>query len=234
MANRRMFARSITETDAFLDMPASTRALYFHLGMNADDDGVVDSPKRTMRTSSATDDDLRVLISKGYVIPFDTGIVVVRHWKVNNNIQRDRYHPTIHQAEFSQLGTSETGEYVLPDESNILAALPACIQDVSRVDTQSRLGKDSLGKSSQDKASGGSAPKRTRFTKPTVDEVAEYIEQMGYCINPQRFFDYYESNGWHVGRNPMKDWKASVRSWQRRETGEGGVNAEVGEYASRL
>lgn len=245
MANRRMFSRAITETDAFLDMPPSSRALYFHLGMNADDDGVVDSPKRTIRASGATDDDMRVLIAKRYLIPFESGVMVVRHWKQHNHIQADRYHKTIHQMELSQLVMTETGEYAFPGESDALSVLPACIQnvsnmdteciqDVSRMDTEVRLGKASQGKASQDKKSD-MPPDRSKFTKPTIEEVASYVKEISGSINPRRFIDYYESVGWTVGKNskPMRDWKAAVRSWQAREQ-KGGGDADFGEYAHRL
>ena len=169
MASRRMFSKSITETDAFLDMPASSRALYFHLGMNADDDGFVDSPRRIMRASGATEDDMRVLVSKRYVILFDTGIVVIRHWKMHNYIQKDRYRKTIYEHERSFLDVTRTKEYVLMGETEALAVSPACIQDVSNMDSQDRLGKDRLGK------------ENTLSGKPDhsdlVDQVVEYLNE---------------------------------------------------------
>ena len=95
MAQRRMFNRAITESDAFVDMPLSAQALYFHLGMETDDDGFVVSPKRIQRALGAADDDMRLLIAKGFVIAFETGTLVLTHHKANNTLRNDRYKPTL-------------------------------------------------------------------------------------------------------------------------------------------
>ena len=137
-----MFAKSIIDSDAFLEMPLSAQALYFHLGMRADDDGFVNSPKRIMRLVSCSDDDMKLLIAKRFIIPFESGIVVIKHWKIHNYIQKDRYHETNYLEEKSQLCIKENGSYSLLDTP--------CIQDVSKVDTEVRIGKDSQGEVSQD------------------------------------------------------------------------------------
>lgn len=97
-----MFSAQIVNADAFLDMPISSQALYFHLGMSADDDGFV-SPRKVLRMIGAGDDDLKVLLSKGFVIPFESGVIVITHWKQNNYIQADRYTPSIYKVERSRL-----------------------------------------------------------------------------------------------------------------------------------
>ena len=129
MAERRMFSKTIIDSDAFLDMPMSTQLLYFHLSMRADDDGFVNSPHRIQKLIGANDDDLRLLIAKQYIIPFDSGIVVIKHWKIHNYIQNDRYRPTIYQKEKSLLNTDKNKAYT------------ACIQDVYTLDTQDSIGK---------------------------------------------------------------------------------------------
>ena len=134
MAERRMFSKVITNSDSFLEMPSSSQNLYFHLNMNADDDGFVDKVKSIMRMIGAKDDDLRVLIAKSFIIPFDTGIVVIRHWRINNYIQKDRYKETIYSDEKESLSIDKSGLYT------------KCIQDVYKMDTQVRLGKDSIDK----------------------------------------------------------------------------------------
>ena len=134
MAERRMFSKVITNSDSFLEMPSSSQNLYFHLNMNADDDGFVDKVKSIMRMIGAKDDDLRVLIAKSFIIPFDTGIVVIRHWRINNYIQKDRYKETIYSDEKESLSIDKSGLYT------------KCIQDVYKMDTQVRLGKDSRDK----------------------------------------------------------------------------------------
>ena len=102
MAQRRMFSKNITESDIFLDMPLSTQALYFHLGMAADDDGFV-TPNRILRMISATGDDLKLLKVKNYIIPFENGVIVIRHWNEHNYIQKDRYKATIYLEENNKL-----------------------------------------------------------------------------------------------------------------------------------
>lgn len=94
MAERRMFAKSIIDSDLFLDMPATTQLLYFHLGMRADDDGFIANPKSIMRAVACSNDDMFLLIEKGFVIKFDSGVIVIRHWKINNSIRGDRKIPT--------------------------------------------------------------------------------------------------------------------------------------------
>ena len=108
MAQRRMFSRKITDTDKFIEMPATTQNLYFHLNMNADDEGFVDRVSIIQRMIGASGDDLKLLIAKGFVIPFESGVVVIRHWRIHNYIQADRFQPTIHQNEKSQIEYDET------------------------------------------------------------------------------------------------------------------------------
>lgn len=144
MAQRRMFSRKITETDHFLEMPLSSQALYFHLNMGADDEGFIDKAKTIQRTIGASDDDMKLLIAKGFLIPFESGVVVIRHWRIHNYIQADRFQATIHQNEKEQL------EF---DKSKIASIKPLdqCIQNVYKMDTQVRLGEDSLDKDRLDK-----------------------------------------------------------------------------------
>lgn len=140
MAERRMFAKKITESDAFLDMPSSTQMLYFHLSMNADDDGFVNNPKKIQRMCGASDDDFKLLIAKSFVILFESGVIVIKHWKMHNYIQSDRYRPTDYVDEKSMLGIKKNKAYTL-DENKMDTR---CIQDVS-VGKVSK-GKDSIGK----------------------------------------------------------------------------------------
>ena len=143
MAERRMFAKTIVDSDMFIDMPMSARLLYYDLAMRADDDGFVNSPKKIMRFVGASMDDMNVLIAKQFIIPFESGVVVIKHWKIHNYIQKDRYKATSYQAEKESL-TLKNGTYYtddLPDVSNLDTE---CIQDVYSLDTQVRLGKDRL------------------------------------------------------------------------------------------
>lgn len=141
MAERRMFSKTIIDSDMFLDMPTSSRLLYFDLSMRADDDGFVNSPKKIIRMTGASQDDLKLLIAKNFIIPFESGVVVIKHWKIHNYIRNDRYKPTMCQEEKSMLSELETKEYVF--------GIPDGRQLDTQMDTQDRLGKDRLGKSKE-------------------------------------------------------------------------------------
>ena len=138
MAERRMIAKTIIDSDLFLDMPMSTQCLYFHLNMRADDDGFINNPKKIQRMIGCNDDDIKLLIAKNFIIPFESGVVVIKHWKIHNYIRMDRYKETLYKEEKSQLVTDKSKEYVLgrPDD------IPLVDQRL----TQDRLGKDRLGK----------------------------------------------------------------------------------------
>ena len=136
MAERRMFAKTIIDSDAFLDMPQSSQLLYFHLSMRADDEGFINNPKSIMRNVGCKDDDMKLLIAKKFIIPFESGIVVIKHWKIHNYIAKDRFTPTKYQEERSRLELDENKSYT------------QCIQPVYELDTQVRIGKDSIGKDS--------------------------------------------------------------------------------------
>lgn len=129
MAERRMFTQKIIDSDAFLDMPLSTQALYFHLNMRADDDGFVNNPKKIVRMIGASEDDFKVLIAKNFVLTFESGIIVIKHWKMHNYIQKDRYKPTVYADEKAMLDTKDNGAYT------------RCIQDGYSLDTQVSIGK---------------------------------------------------------------------------------------------
>ena len=116
MAEKRMFSKAITDSDEFLDMSLTAQALYFHLGMAADDDGFVNNPRKIRRMVGAQDDDLKLLIAKHFLIPFESGIVVIKHWRINNYIRNDRYKPTAYQDEMKQLFIKENGSYTLDGE----------------------------------------------------------------------------------------------------------------------
>lgn len=110
-----MFSPSVVSQDKFIEMPVSSQALYFHLGMSADDDGFV-SPKRVMRMIGALEDDLKILLGKKFVIPFESGVLVIREWRVNNLIRRDWYRPTTYTEEKQQLKVQDSGAYMLVNE----------------------------------------------------------------------------------------------------------------------
>ena len=205
MAERRMFAKTIIDSDAFLDMPLSTQALYFHLSMRADDEGFINNPKKIQRMVGASDDDLKLLIAKSFIITFDSGIIVIKHWRIHNYIRSDRFKETVYQEERALLELKDNNAYTLgiPDGNRL----------VYQMDTQDSIGKDSIGKDSIEKEK---KPPR-RFAPPTLDEVRAYCEERHNGIDPETFIDFYASKDWMVGKNKMKDWKACVRTWEKRD-----------------
>lgn len=328
MAERRMFAKTIIDSDAFLDMSPSAQALYFHLGMRADDEGFVNNCKKIQRMTGASDDDLKILMAKKFVIPFDSGIVVIKHWCIHNYIRSDRLQETKYQREkqmlvlnknesYTLLPSSETPELPEPSKTIRQAAYensslpysfdykirqafygkncPVCgatmetdrefggrdripsIQhntpisqggehelgnisvickkcNVSIKDTptdsinadevaeiweqvsmsgkcqaddgqktgkcQHRLGKVSIGnKESVCEEEVEAKPKALVFQKPTVEDVAAYCKERKNTVDAVAFMAHYDSNGWLVGKAKMKDWKATVVTWERMDFG---------------
>ena len=133
MRNKRMFSLDIVDTDVFLDMPVTSQALYFHLGMRADDDGFVSSPKKIIKTSGCNIDDLHVLISKHFIIPFESGVIVIADWKTNNYLRPDRYNETRCVSEKKML-TINNGKYEL-----ITDGTASGIPNVNQCVTQKRI-----------------------------------------------------------------------------------------------
>lgn len=156
MANRRMFSLSIVDTDLFLEMPVTSRLLYYELGMRADDDGFVGNWKKIMRMTNLSEDDMKVLIAKKFIIPFESGVIVIRHWKLNNYLRNDRHTPTVYQDEFKQLQT-ENNIYELQNTENS-TMLPTGIPTVY-------TDKDSIDKSSIEKKES------KKKEKPSYDEI---------------------------------------------------------------
>lgn len=145
MAERRMFSKSVIDTDQFIEMPVSARLLYFDLGMRADDDGFI-TPKRVMKMTGATEDDLRILITRKYVIPFESGVIVIRHWRMNNYLKNDRYKETEYKTEKDCLELVEN-KYE-PKTGTLLDT--ECLQSgytgKDRIEIELELGKDNTSK----------------------------------------------------------------------------------------
>ena len=209
MAERRMFAKTIIDSDAFLDMPLSAQALYFHLSMRADDDGFINNPKKIQRMIGASDDDCKLLLLKRFLITFESGVVVIKHWKIHNYIRNDRYKPTIYKEEKALLVEKENKAYTEKESLGI--------PNGYQMDTQDRLELE-LGKDKLELENKADKPPRSRFHPPTLEDVQAYCFERNNNVDAQRFIDYYTSNGWKVGKNPMKDWKAAVRNWERTST----------------
>lgn len=203
MAERRMFTQKIIDSDAFLDMPLSAQSLYFHLNMRADDDGFVNNPKKIQRMIGASEDDLKILIAKRFILTFETGVIVIKHWRMHNLLRKDRYNPTVYQEEYQMLAVKDNGAYT--EHGNQMAT--TWQPNGNQMAPQDSIGKVSIGNDSTNK----------RFTPPTLDEVKAYCNERHNGIDAQYFIDYYTSKGWMIGKNKMKDWKASVRTWEKKK-----------------
>ncbi|EQC90918.1 DNA replication protein [Lactococcus lactis subsp. lactis bv. diacetylactis str. TIFN2] len=150
MAQRRMFSKEVTTSDLFVDMPSSSQLLYFHLGMEADDEGFIGNAKMLSRAYVSNNDDLKLLEAKGFVIAFPSGVTVVKDWNLNNKIRKDRQKPTIYTEEKTLLSLDSKGSYLL---GNQVSTIPQPNDNqMSAQDRigEVRLGKDSIGKDSID------------------------------------------------------------------------------------
>lgn len=219
MAERRMFTKKVTDSDAFIEMSSAAQALYFHLNQCADDDGFNNQIQIAMLKAHASIDDLKILMAKNFVIRFESGVIVIKHWRMHNTLRKDRYTPTNFQEELKQLGLKDNGSYTL-----------GC-QTVAKRLPQVSIGKDSIVEESIKESEKKTA---SRFTPPTVEEVQAYCIERGNNVDPERFVNFYESKGWKVGKNPMKNWKAAVRTWEKDDSVKPGGNkgtAKGAEYA---
>lgn len=176
MAERRMFAKSIVLSDAFLDMPMSARCLYFTLGMLADDDGFVGSPKAIMRQCGASEDDMRILVSKKYVLGFDSGVLVIKHWRLNNYLRNDRHVQTTYTEELDTLGIDDKGAYTQNIEKmeRLPVGIPNDNQVVGSRYTQDRIGKDSIDNNIYSRAEDSPTE---HPEQADVTEIVEYLNQ---------------------------------------------------------
>lgn len=182
MAQRRMFSLQVIDTDLFIDMPATAQNLYFHLGMRADDDGFISNAKTLKRMVGASDDDLKVLCDKGFLIAFENGVVVISDWKINNQIRKDRYNPTRFQNELNHLRL-ENGRYIkldrpLKEVGNQMATNGK--PDGNQMATQVRLGKVRLGKDRLDYLTNTNSYINFNFNcldpKPTEKEIEQFLQ----------------------------------------------------------
>ena len=203
MAKKRMFSIDIVGSDAFLDLPYSAQCLYFQLGMRADDDGFVGNPKTIQRIAGTKASDLELLVKKRFLIQFPSGVVVIKHWKINNQIQKDRYTPTVYTEEYQSLYIKDNKAYTETDASRI--------QYVSKMDTQisidkNRLDKNSIGK--EKRAHGFFA--NVLLTDDELQKLAAEIPNYEEYI--ERLSHYIESNG-----KKYKSHYATILMWHRKD-----------------
>lgn len=228
MAERRMFAKTIIDSDAFLDMPLSTQALYFHLSMRADDDGFINNPKKIQRMVGCGDDDLKLLMAKRFILVFESGVIVIKHWKIHNYIRNDRYKPTLYQDEKALLADKDNKAYTfaeeLPEQDEKLG-IPDDNQTVYQMDTQVRLGKDRLGKDSKEiRDITPSKKTKAMLIRHKYGEYKNVLlsdEQMeklkaefpnDYQERIERLSEYCASTG-----KSYKNYLATIRNWAKKD-----------------
>lgn len=179
MAQKRMFSKKITDSDKFLDLPLTAQALYFHLNMHADDDGFIDRTKTIKRMIGASDGDLKILFEQAFVIPFESGVVVIKDWKIHNYIPKDRYQQTVYTAEFSRLALAENSSYT------------DCIQNVYNMDTQIRLDKIREDKIREDKNRLDKQSAEEKDSSPAPENnlkiVSDYYQKEIGILSPNQF-----------------------------------------------
>ena len=212
MAKKRMFSIDIVGSDAFLDLPYSAQCLYFQLGMRADDDGFVGNPKTIQRIAGTKASDLELLVKKRFLLQFPSGVVVIKHWKINNQIQKDRYTPTVYTEEYQSLYIKDNKAYTEMDASRI--------QDVSKMDTQisidkNRLDKNSIGK---EKHAHGFFS-NVLLTDDEMQKLA--VEIPNYEDYIERLSHYIESSG-----KKYKSHYATILSWHRKDDAEKSKSAQ--------
>ncbi len=232
MAARRMFSLLIIDSDNFTSMEPEAQALYFHLGMRADDDGFVNNPRNIALLTGCGIEKLDILISNEYILPFKSGIVVIKDWLIHNSIRKDRYNPTQFINEKAELVIRENKSYAFAQPNDNQRLPNGCQSDTKTTTNGYQMvaaGKVSIDKNNIDKVSleeiqeekekevESETSKSKRFTPPTYEEVEDYCLTNNYTVNAERFVDFYEAKGWLIGKNKMKDWKAAVRTWERKQ-----------------
>lgn len=179
MAQKRMFDRNITTNDDFLELYAQAQCIYFYIGIVADDDGLTKNYKSYMKLIGATDKDLQSLIDKSFIYKFDSDVIAIRHWKINNTIRNDRYRPTMFQNEFSKLVIADNNEYILLETNGI--------PDGNQVDTQNSIDKNSKDKISIDE---NSLEKKSKEKNNIVEKREDITILSGNDIIVKDVIDY--------------------------------------------
>jgi hypothetical protein len=221
-----MFTQKIIDSDAFLDMPLSTQALYFHLNMRADDDGFVNNPKRIQRTIGASEDDLKLLIAKRFIIGFECGVIVIKHWRMHNTLRKDRYNPTQYQDELAMLDVKDNNAYTEKFEELPEAVATNWQPNGNHLATQYSIGKNSIDKVSivediipdSDESDPPPKPKKHKYgeyknvllTDQELEKLQDEFHDWEERI--ERLSSYVASTG-----KSYKNHLATIRNWAKKD-----------------
>ena len=202
MAQKRMFDKRVVESDKFTDLPNSSKALYFLAGMSADDKGFF-QPRRLQKMHGFTEDDFKILIAKGYFIPFESGVIVITDWNKNNWLDSRRITET---------------EYV--DELKLLKLINEKYELKGEEDLAKRmLSENSIEENSIEE---NSIVNRAKFSKPTLEEINKYIEDKNLNVSGKDFYEYFEEGNWIDSKgNKVKNWKQKLLTWNKYKTSNG-------------
>nr|DAK92202.1 MAG TPA: replisome organizer [Caudoviricetes sp.] len=226
MAEKRMFTQKIIDSDAFLDMPLSTQALYFHLNMRADDDGFINNPKRIQRTIGASDDDLKLLIAKRFVICFENGVIVIKHWRMHNTLRKDRYNPTQYQEQLAMLDVKDNNAYTeKPVDQMATTWQPNGnhLEPQHSIDKYSRDKESIVEDSISESDDSASSPKPSKPVKHKYGEYKNVLltddeleklkdEYLDWEERIERLSSYVASTG-----KSYKSHYATIRNWARKD-----------------
>lgn len=214
MAERRMFNKKITDSDAFIEMSSATQALYFHLNQSADDDGFNNQVQLAMWKAHASVDDLKVLLAKNYIIRFESGVIVIKHWRMHNTLRKDRYTPTNFQEELKQLGIKDNGAYTLGCQV-VAERLPQVSIGKESIVEES-IGEESIA---EEAAPAPSKPTRHKYGEYknvllSDEEYAKLVSEFpnDYEQRIERLSGYIASTG-----KTYKNHLATIRNWAKRD-----------------
>lgn len=224
MANKRMFSKDVTDSDAFIEMSSAAQALYFHLNQGADDDGFNNQVQMAIMKAHASADDLKILMAKSFVIRFESGVIVIKHWRLHNTLRKDRYTPTHYQEELSMLGIKENGSYTLCRQV-VAEGLPNGCPSIDKVSVDKvSVVEDSI-EDAPETSVGRKPPKAVRhkhglyglvlltdeeFEKLRMEFPNDYSERIA------RLDEYIASSG-----KKYKNHLATIRSWARKDKPQG-------------
>lgn len=211
MAQKRMFDKTITNSDDFLDLPDSSQVLYFHLNMNADDDGFVNNWKSIIRMTGTKEDDLKLLIAKSFVIPFESGVVVIKHWRINNYLRNDRYKETNYKDELKMLKTTENGEYLLKNNFGI--------PNGYQVDTQYRIEESSIVENSIEESSSSIEENIYDYYQNEIGTLTprQYEILNSYCNDiPKELIKIAINKTSDSGANNFRYMESILKEWKQK------------------
>ena len=228
MARKRMLNSEFVNSDAFLFLPLSTQALYFHLNLNADDDGFIGNPKMIARMIGASEADLQELIEKRFLLQFEGGEVVIKHWRIHNTLGKTRYKETTYLEDKALLSLKENNAYTLrkgekiDDSKHVYEdKKPNGEQTENKRRTngeqtenadKTRLDKTSIDKTRLDKT----RQDEYRLGTPNYGDVEEYIKNHNMKTDATEFYTYYQSKGWTIDNEPVKNWRAVLKGWEKK------------------